>query len=205
MTEHYQFQFYPTLLNEFHRYLKTPDDGAKQKLLNRINRIPETDPVILSKFKKGISFEEAVLKDKVSEINPDLILEARELLPHKYKTQQLVSFSHKNIRFYGYADVLGQGKVIDLKSTAKHQAGRHDHNFQNLYLYALQDFGFTEMEYIICDFEQVYVEKYNLDNYDFKPLLREMEAFTEFLMENKSLIKDKKIMQKRPEDLFSFY
>ncbi|KPM47484.1 hypothetical protein [Jiulongibacter sediminis] len=198
----YQFHFYPTLLNEFQRYFKEPDQESKKRLLNRINRIPETDPEVLQKFKKGIRFEEAVLKDKSSEISFELIEEARSLLPISRKTQQLVSFIHQNIRFYGFADVLGEERVIDLKSTAKHRPGRHDLNFQNLYLYALQDYGFKSMEYIICDFEQIFVESYQLREYDFDPLLQQMEEFRAFVLAHRNLITDKKIIQEIQPDLF---
>ena len=149
----YQFHFYPTLLNEYQRYLNAPSLVTKGKLLNRINRVPERDPEVLDRFKKGISFESAVLKNRAGEFKLNLIQEAFDLLPKRKKTQQLLSFQHQNIRFYGYADVLGEGRVIDLKSTAKHRPGRHDLNFQTLYLYALIDAGFKQMEYIICDFE----------------------------------------------------
>jgi hypothetical protein len=199
----YQFHFYPTLLNEFQHFLKNPDGLSKQRLLNRINRIPETDPQTLEKFKKGIRFEDAVLKEKASEFPLELLQEVRSLLPANRKTQQLVSFVHENIRFYGYADVLGEGRVIDLKSTAKYRPGRYDLNFQNLYLYALQDFHFKSMEYIICDFEQIYTETYQLNTYDFTPLLDQMKEFRAFVIDHKNLISDKKIIQKVKPDLFS--
>lgn len=198
----YQFHFYPTLLNEFQRFSKNPGEEAKNHLLNRINRVPETNPEVLQKFKRGIRFEEAVLKDKASEIPFELIEEARSLLPASLKTQQLVSFIHENIRFYGFADVLGEGRVIDLKSTANYQPGRHDLNFQNLYLYALRDFGFKSMEYIICDFDKIYLERYQLDEYDFKPLLRQMENFREFVLDHIRLITDKKIIRGVQPNLF---
>jgi hypothetical protein len=182
--EEYDFQFYPTLLNEYHWYLTKPCSETKQKLLNKINRIPETDPAVLTKFRKGISFESAVLKNKAGGFDKELI-------------------QHKNIKFYGYADVVGESRVIDLKSTANHKPGRHDFNYQNLYLYALQNAGFKSMEYIICDFEKIYVESYQLTDYDFGSLLAEMEDFRSFLLENLNVIRDKKIMKKRELGLFS--
>ncbi|MFT5885230.1 MAG: hypothetical protein ACI9IP_001690 [Arcticibacterium sp.] len=198
----YQFQFYPTLLNEYQRYLRDPNSSTKYKLLNRINRIPEKDPEVLARFKKGISFEAAVLKNQGGEFKPELIQEASDLLPKRKKTQQLLSFQHKNIRFYGYADVLGGGRVIDLKSTSKHKAGRHDLNFQTLYLYALLDAGFKRMEYIICDFNKIYIELYEAEHYDFDKLLKKMESFRNFLLEHKHVITDKKIMRPTPIGLF---
>ncbi|MFT7421107.1 MAG: hypothetical protein ACI8UX_000468 [Psychromonas sp.] len=198
----YQFQFYPTILNQYQRYLREPNASAKEKLLNRINRIPERDPEILARFKKGISFEAAVLKNQAREFIPELIQEASLLLPKRKKTQQLLTFQHKNIRFYGYADVLGESRVIDLKSTSNHKPGRHDLNFQTLYLYALLDAGFKRMEYIICDFEKIYIEIYNAEQYDFDLLLAKMESFRNFLLEHHHLITDKKIMRPVPKGLF---
>lgn len=198
----FTFNFYPTLLNEYHRFLKHPSEESKSKLLKRINRVPETDPAILAKFKKGISFESAVVKNKPGNFEPKLIEEAASLLPKRRKTQQLLSFKHKNIKFYGYADVLGEARVIDLKSTANHKAGRHDFNYQTLYLYSLIDAGFKSMEYIICDFEKIYVETYKASTYDFDSMLLEMESFRDFLIENKSQIRDKKIMVERTQSLF---
>jgi hypothetical protein len=200
--EEYDFQFYPTLLNEYHWYLTKPCSETKQKLLNKINRIPETDPAVLTKFRKGISFESAVLKNKAGGFDKELINEAATLLPQKRKTQVLLSFQHKNIKFYGYADVVGESRVIDLKSTANHKPGRHDLNYQNLYLYALQNAGFKSMEYIICDFEKIYVERYHLSEYDFDSMLKEMEGFRSFLTDNLELIRDKKILKKRELGLF---
>lgn len=197
------FQFYPTLLNEYHRYLQNPDEPAMSRLINRINRVPERDPEILARFKKGISFEDAVLKDTENDFNPELIEKTRNLLPKRRKTQQLLQFFHKNIRFYGYADVLGEGRVIDLKSTSNHRPGRHAFNFQNLYLYALRDAGFKTMEYLICDFEQVDHETYELQSYDFEPLLAEMESFSSFIFEHKALISDPKIVSSSFPNLFS--
>ncbi|WP_341227221.1 hypothetical protein [uncultured Arcticibacterium sp.] len=196
------FNFYPTLLNEYHRYLKYPSEENKTKLLNRINRVPETDPIILAKFKKGISFESAVVKNKPGNFEPQLIEEAASLLPKRRKTQQLLSFQHKNIKFYGYADVLGEARVIDLKSTANHKAGRHDFNYQTLYLYSLIDAGFKSMEYIICDFENIYVETYQASTYDFDSMILEMESFRDFLIEHRSHIRDKKIMIERTQPFF---
>lgn len=189
-----KYQFYPTLLNEFQRFLNNPTDEQKIQLLKRINRIPETDPNVLAKFQKGVSFEEAVLKDKPHSFSEVIVQEARNWLPKRLKTQQLVQFIYRNIRFYGYADVVGEGRVIDIKTTAKHQPHRHDANFQNLYLYGLKEAGFTKMEYLIYDFQELHIETYRLEEYDFQPLLLKMIDFSEFIENNKNLISDKKII-----------
>ncbi len=196
------FHFYPTLLNAYRKYKANESAETFQSLINRINRVPETDPEILQKFKKGISFEDAVLKNKPSDIDPELIEQVKKLLPAKYKTQQKLSFQYRNIHFYGYADVVGDNRVIDLKSTSLHKPGRHDFNFQNLYLYALRNMGFRQMEYIICDFQEVYQEIYEIESYDFEPLLAKMEEFATFVLDNKDRIRDQKIMSEQKPDLF---
>lgn len=194
--------FYPTLLNEYWRYSKFPTEENIQNLFRKINRIPETDPAILAKFKRGISFEDAVLKGTPSKFPLELVAEAKAQLPEHFQTQKFIEFVHKNIRFYGYADVVGESKVIDLKSTAKHKPGRHDFNFQNLYLFALRSYGFECMEYHICDGRKLYIEKYDLLSYDFEPLLHQMEQFASFLVAHENLVNDKKIIQYREADLF---
>jgi hypothetical protein len=189
-----RYQFYPTLLNEYHRYLANPSKDAFDKLLNRINRVPITDPELLKKFGKGISFESAVLKDKPHRFAHELVKGAKEMLPKRLNSQQFIQFIHKDIRFYGYADVVGDGRVIDIKTTKTHRPNRHDYNFQNLYLYALKEAGFRQMDYLICDFNQLYVETYDVEVYDFSYLLNEMEQFAAFVEEHKNLITDKKII-----------
>ncbi len=193
------YHFYPTLLNQYTKYLKDPSAQNRQILFNKINRIPETDPQVLAKFKKGISFEDAVVKNKpTQDFKPNLIAEAKELLPSKFKSQVFIEFYHKNIRFYGYADIVGKNEVIDLKSTSNYKEGGHLENFQNLYLYALRNQGFETMTYVICDFEKIIVESYDLATYDFKKKLTEMESFCQFIEQYLEFIKDPKI--RRIED-----
>lgn len=191
-----KYKFYPTLLNEFSKYQKSKSAESKQKLLNRINRVIDFDVATLARFKKGVSFEDEVLKSKPKETDKEAIKETRLLLPKNYQTQQLVKFTHKEILFYGYADVVGESRVIDLKTTSNHKPGRHDFNFQNLYLFGLKDMGFKSMEYIIYDFNQIHVESYPIQDFDFNQYLTEMEAFAHFLEENRTLITDPKIFVK---------
>jgi CRISPR/Cas system-associated exonuclease Cas4 (RecB family) len=104
-----------------------------------------------------------------------------------------IKFIHQNIQFYGFADVVGEGKVIDIKTTSSYKPNKFQYNFQNLYMYALKDKGCTEMEYIIYDFKEIHIETYSIATYDFSLMLHHMELFTEFLEENRPFITDKKI------------
>ncbi|NBA86322.1 hypothetical protein GVN16_11145 [Emticicia sp. CRIBPO] len=193
-----EFQFYPTLLNEFGRYIRNPDETHFRQLLNRINRVPDFDEETLKRFQKGMSFEDAVLKNKPSSYDPVLLEKVRSMLPKRRVTQKLIRFTHENIRFYGYADVVGERRVIDLKTTSSYQPNKFAFNFQNLYLYALRNEGCDRMDYIIYDFREVYVETYYASEYDFGLMLHQMELFAEFLNENRKLIRDKKIFIDKP-------
>lgn len=193
MTSSIRYNFYPTVLNEYVRYLKNPSKDAFQQLINRINRVPIIDSELREKFSKGISFEAAVLKNKPHGFPQTLVDEVKGYLPAKWKTQQLVELIHGPIRFYGYLDVIGDQRVIDIKTTQTYMAGKHDTNFQHLYAYALREKGVKTMEYIICDFKQIYVEKYEVATYPYAELFQKMEAFAQFIEENKGRITDPKI------------
>jgi hypothetical protein len=93
--------------------------------------------------------------------------------------------------------VVGGGRVIDIKTSSQaYSFGKFLKSHQNLYLWALKDNGYTSMEYIFTNFKNVYPEVYGLD-YDFNPLLEEMEFFTEFVEQNRSLITNEKIFNFR--------
>jgi hypothetical protein len=188
-----RYKIYPTLLNSYQKYLNEQDETAKNQLINRINRINDYDLETLNRFKKGSSFEDAVLKNYRHEFDHSKVLELRDMLPEKYISQKLIKFSHKNIQFYGYADVVGDHKIIDIKTTSKYKAGKYANNFQNLYLYGLRELGFTKMQYLIYDFNEIHIESYDLDTFDFEPMLVKMEKFAGFLDENRTSIKDSKI------------
>jgi CRISPR/Cas system-associated exonuclease Cas4 (RecB family) len=122
-----------------------------------------------------------------------IVEEIRNMLPTSRIEQMPIKFTHQNIQFYGYADVVGEGKVIDIKTTSSYKPNKFQHNFQNLYMYALKDRGCNSMEYIIYDFKEIHIETYSLATYDFGAMLHHMELFTEFLEENRPFITDKKI------------
>ncbi|MBK6977437.1 MAG: hypothetical protein IPH28_10360 [Cytophagaceae bacterium] len=188
-----RYRVYPTLLNEFAKFLSNPSLENRSALLNRINRVSDFDEQTLMKFRKGTSFEDAVLKDKKSDFDPEIIFRVKEMLPKNFVSQLAVKFNHADVQFYGFADVAGEGRVIDIKTTSSYKENKYKTNFQNLYLYALKDKGFSQMEYIIYDFETIKHEVYSLENYDFSLQLHYMEMFTEFLDENRRFITDKKI------------
>jgi len=188
-----KYRLYPPLLNEFGKYLGSPTLEMRTQLLNRINRIRDFDDATLKRMKNGSNFEDAVLKKKPHVFEKKIVEEIRNMLPTSRIEQMPIKFTHQNIQFYGYADVVGEGKVIDIKTTSSYKPNKFQHNFQNLYMYALKDRGCNSMEYIIYDFKEIHIETYSLATYDFGAMLHHMELFTEFLEENRPFITDKKI------------
>jgi hypothetical protein len=200
-----KYRVYPTLLNEFGKYLSSPVSENRQRLINRINRVADFDDVTLAKFKKGIGFEDAVLKNKPHKFEIQIIESVKSMLPSSFVAQKQVKFIHNNIQFYGFADVVGEGRVIDIKTTSSYNYPRFAFNFQNLYLYGLKDLGCTQMDYIIYDFDTIHKETYHISTFDFGLMLHQMELFTEFLEENRKYITDKKIFVTKDDSGWSLF
>lgn len=184
------YRFYPSLLNVFSRYMSGSNFSA-QDLIDSVNRVPT--PTTAAQ-ERGTSFEEAVIKGTDEErFNPDILKKVRKLLPRPIvDTQVYCQWQIDDVLFYGYVDLIGTFKAVDLKTTASYQPGRFVHNHQNLYLHALKRKGIKLMEYVITDFSDVYVESYTL-THPIDRQLEEIRQFKAFLEEHRPLITDKKI------------
>lgn len=185
-----QYRFYPSLLNTFSRYVQ---DGnlSFQQLIDSINRVPAPTTAAQA---RGTSFEEAVLKGTdEDQFDPAILQKVRKLLPRPIvDTQVFCQWEIDDVLFYGYVDLIGSYKAVDLKTTARYQPGRFTHNHQNLYLHALKRKGIKLMEYVITDFSDVYVESYPL-THPIDRQLEEIRLFKAFLDEHRALITDPKI------------
>ncbi len=198
------YRIYPTLLNSFSLYLnQTRDANGKIivdeiEMIERINRVKK--PTTKAQ-QRGVDFERAVTLGENEELFAEGIIDkARNLIPDKYKTQFYVESRYKNAQIYGYVDGVGEHVAFDLKSTSFYEPGRFLKNHQNLYLLGLQKFGIEQLDYVITDFTDVYVESYQLSTMDFNPLYEQIEKFTAFLEENKRFIRDKKIIDRKAND-----
>jgi hypothetical protein len=184
------YRFYPSLLNTFSRYLNGGNLNAQQ-LIDSINRVPT--PTTAAQ-ERGTSFEEAIVKGTNEDrFNPEIISRVRKLLPRPIvDTQVYCQWEIDDVLFYGYVDLIGSYKAVDLKTTASYQKDRYLFNHQNLYLHALKRKGIKLMEYVITDFTDVYVESYTL-THPIDKQLEEIRQFKAFLDEHRPLITDKKI------------
>ena len=191
------YRFYPSLLNVFSRYLQGGNLTA-QSLIDSINRVPT--PTTAAQ-ERGVSFEEAVVKGTDEDrFDPEIIKKVRKLLPRPIvETQVYCQWEIDDVLFYGYVDLIGKFKAVDLKTTASYQPGRFVHNHQNLYLHALKRKGIKLMEYVITDFTDVYVESYTL-THPIDKQLEEIQLLKTFLEEHRPLITDKKIFVLPGED-----
>lgn len=189
-----RYRLYPSLLDEFSRYLR--GSVSRENLLNRINRVRDFDAETLRKMQEGSRFEKAVLSDRADGFDPDVIREARRFLPAGFVQQYRVSFIYETVQFYGFADVVGEQRVIDLKTTSLYRPEKYGQSFQNLYLYALKDRGCESMEYVIYDFHELHHLVWRVEEIDFQPFLDNMMRFTAFLEENRVQITDPRIFVK---------
>ncbi|MEZ0606986.1 hypothetical protein ACAW74_00660 [Fibrella sp. WM1] len=186
-----KYRFYPTLLNVFSRYLHG-GNLTEQQLLDTINRVPT--PTTEAQ-QRGISFEETLLKGIDEDRFDSAILQkVRKLLPRPIvETQVYCQWEIDDVLFYGYVDLIGMYKAVDIKTTGSYQPGRFLFNHQNLYLHALKKRGIKLMEYLITDFKDVYVESYAL-THPIDRQLEEIRQFKAFIDEHRPLITDKKIV-----------
>ncbi|WP_266368249.1 PD-(D/E)XK nuclease family protein [Tellurirhabdus rosea] len=185
-----RYRFYPTLLNTFSRYLGGANISVQQ-LIDTINRVPV--PTTEAQ-ERGTTFEEAVVKGEGEErFQNDILEKFRKYLPRPIvETQVYCQYQIDDVLFYGYVDLIGKFKAVDIKTTASYRPGRYVHNHQNLYLHALKKRGIRLMEYLITDFREVYVESYPL-THPIDKQLEEIRLFKQFLEEHRERITDKKI------------
>jgi uncharacterized protein Usg len=198
------YRIYPTLLNSFAYYESETLDSQgnilvnTQEMLDRINRVRK--PTTQAQ-QRGIDFEKAVVTgENEDDFKEGIIEKARALLPQKYKTQFYSEARYKNCLIYGYVDLVGGDRAVDLKSTRRYEPDRFALNHQNFYLLGLEKYGIKTLDYVITDFEEVYQETYLLDSYDFKPLFQQVDNFVDFLEQHKKMIRDKKIFDKKTDN-----
>lgn len=190
-----QYRLYPSLLNNFARYVRSGNLSV-QELLDSINRVPTLTTAVQQ---RGISFEDAVVKGEGEEqFDAETLRKVRKLLPRPIvETQVYCQWEIDDVLFYGYVDLIGTFKAVDIKTTASYRPGRFVDNHQNLYLHALKRRGIKLMEYVIAEFQsdgrtEVHVESYAL-THPIEKQLEEIRLFKAFLEEHRALITDPKI------------
>lgn len=193
--EDIKFRFYPSLLNQYDRFLE--GKLSENDLLDRINRVPIPQTEAQA---KGVSFEDAVLKGVEEELyDAEIIKKVRALLPRPMmKTQVYCEYQWKDVLIYGYVDVIGKMLAADIKTTKQYTADAFAVSHQNLYLPALKTKGIRSLRYVITDFSEVYQEEYD-QTVDLSFQLNQIETFCDFLEENRKRVSDLRIFNLHPK------
>lgn len=105
-----------------------------------------------------------------------------------------------NVLLYGYIDYIMPFSVHDLKTTSRYSVGKFKNHWQHkVYPYVLAQNGcpITDFEYNVVEWgrgNNTFTEHYAFDKEnDTEQLQRHCEDFIRFLLDNRSLIVDKKI------------
>lgn len=132
----------------------------------------------------------------------------------QYLCEGVLDTDYGKVALYGYADYIFPNKVADLKTTAKYDFGKFEHNWQKeLYPYCLIESGeMKECESFLFYVVQMksptkamplitgtdYREEYRYDHALATKRLKEIcERFIEWLEKHKELITDKKVFNYR--------
>lgn len=189
-----KYRVYPTLLDEFQRYRE--GKITVQNLLNRINRVRDFDDRHWTRMQEGTRFEKAVVKGLPHAFDPAAVRHMQGLLPRHFQAQYLVKCVIAQSQIYGYADLVGEGRVIDIKTTRNFVQEKYLLSFQNIYLYALTEQGCTRMEYLVYDFQKVHHLVLERRDLVMDTFVAGIQAFEEFLEAHRAEITDTKIFVK---------
>ena len=211
-TQEFNYKFYPTLLDAFQYYLNSESDDALQKLLDRINRVPfESEAAekgkVFNELIDTVNNNGVVLRDEYGMLclgnysfRPELVKEICERV--KYSVQQpytmaTLKTSKGDVLLYGYADYVKQDRTIDLKTTGQYILPKYTKNWQHkVYPYCFNQSGIqiNTFEYLITDFNSVFVEEYPYKHKrDTEELTSFCEQFIDFLEAKRNEITDKKV------------
>ena len=192
-----QYKFSPSIIKDFVNYINETGyekDGenipfvTEQNLLDRINKVPSP---MGEAAKKGMDFE-SVLLGGVSSYGynfldkQELMERMRAYLPKYYYKQVWVEckLPELNTVVGGYTDVVGAGTVTDIKTTSNYDFPGYINDAQLLYLKALENSGVSEMQYVITNFSEIFIEKYHLSNLRFDTIYENIERLQLFVDAN---------------------
>lgn len=210
-----RYNFYPTLLDAFKYYQGSEAEGARQSLLNKINRIPELDPDALYRMGKGTALNnliDCMLTGKATtcttqtiiwegyEFKSEVVMELYNRLPGAL-TQQFTAAEIETdlgmVRLYGYMDYIQAEKVIDLKTTKAYTLGKYRDSVQrHLYPFCLAHNGcrMEAFEFLVTDGTDVFSESYTCDLRESEMELREVcDGMIRFIEAERENITDTKV------------
>lgn len=210
-----KYKFYATLLDAFNWYQVSECENAEQELLDKINRVPVTDPKALERMNRGTALnnlidtmirrgfvihDETIVYDgfefKANIVN-DIAKKLRGSVI-QYYAETMIHCDGVNVLVYGYIDYILHNKVIDLKTTSNYDLGKYKDSMQ-MHLYPIALFNkanviFEEFEFLVVDDENIYSETYPISLIDSNTRLTVVcNQLIKFIESKKHLITDKKI------------
>ena len=210
-------QIYPTLIDSYQYFLDS--EMELQEMLDRINRVerPISEAALrgsaLNDFMdhyitkvmehrkikiREVDHYEYTFKENKYCFPVDL---CNDLYKHivgsliQIKVSKEIVTTSGIVQLYGYLDYVNQFKITDIKTTSRYQFPKYQKNFQHkAYLYCLQDSGINEFEYLVTDFNNIYVEKYDWNRYMLESLRSQLDGFLDFIDKHRDYITDEKIL-----------
>jgi hypothetical protein len=207
-----KYQIYPTLLDSFYWYKRGYNE--KQELIDKINRVKSEMP---EAAKKGVEFEGVIntlLKANLHKLLMDveeyetenftfktpIVHKIANKLQHAKKQQEYIQANIQTdvgaIKVYGFIDYTYDDMLVDLKTTGSYKKDKYKINNQHKcypYLAQLNGRKIYKFNYLVTDFEQMYIEPYEHTKSMRDEFIFNLVEFTEFLEANRGIITDRKI------------
>lgn len=207
-----KYSIYPTLLDSFYWYKSGYNE--KQEIINKINRVKTEMP---EAAKKGVAFENVIntlLKANNHPLltgseyyesggftfRPEIVNKIAAKLINAKKQQEYIQAVVKtpvgDIKVYGFIDYTYDDMFVDLKTTGTYKKNKYKINNQHKcypLLAQLNGRSVSKFNYLITDFQQMYIEPYIHTTTMKDEFIDNLVEFTEFLEVNRSIITDKKI------------
>lgn len=156
----------PTLLNNWQYYLDykgNQQEKVKQSFVDCLNKV---ETIISNEMQRGKDYEELIR-----------LCDEKDLYSYKDSTineitdyikgglwQELVSkvieVDNKQILLFGYADVIKQNKIYDIKRVNQYKLGKFYKSSQHK-IYMLCT-GILNFDYLVSDGREVFVESYSI-------------------------------------------
>jgi len=211
--EKVKYQIYPTLLDSFYWYKRGYNE--KEEFINKINRVKSEMP---EAARKGVAFESCVNNlIKTGVVNEplmqasffemdgfsfkgDIVLKIAKKLQNAKNIQEYIQANVHTpaglIKVYGFIDFSYPDMQVDLKTTGSYKPSKYAINNQHKcypLLNQLNGGSVSKFNYVVTDFEQMYIEPYVHSKSMIDEFIFNLVEFTEFLEANRGIITDKKI------------
>lgn len=179
-----------SLLSSFKYFVEL--DKPLEEFISYLNKVrtPTTEAM-----KRGIDFEESVESytkgiktdnENLSECHKELVYRIGDIVQGglwQQKVSKPIIVNNKEFMLYGYADVIKENTIYDIKTTKVYDLGKYNTSTQHLiYMYCT---GIKNFEYLIAQggdiLENFYRESYQLNSDCEQKIKERIQEFLSFL------------------------